>query len=121
MIRMTEKQCAIACWYWIYMKIYCDKIHNCDVVKMKRRYCIRHHIGWLNECYFCDKIAYCSQCPLVSCTMPSAAFEIIWRYTNNYVPAIRKERALEAVAFIIRMLEAYPDEGKVIERKWRKI
>ena len=36
MIRMTEKQCAIACWYWIYMKIYCDKIHNIDVVKMKR-------------------------------------------------------------------------------------
>lgn len=102
------------------MKIYYNKIHNCDVTKMKKLYCDRHHIKWMNECYLCDSIPACRHCPLVTCGTPSSSFEIVWRYTNNYVPAIKKERALEAVSFIIRVLNEYTSEGKVIEIERRK-
>lgn len=60
-----ERKLAIQMWQEIVDK--CKAGDNFCVVTFKMKFCIKHKLNWLSDCYFCQYCKSCSKCPLGSC------------------------------------------------------
>ena len=127
-----ERKLAIQMWQKIKDKITDNSNFTIiDICIYKEVFCRKHNLFWKCNCWFCEYMPTCEQCPLRDCTVSSSAVYEVACDTladkekrldacDKIIAALKGEYKYERnmkVGELKRMLEPFSDDKEVVFKR----
>lgn len=118
-MKLTERQMALSCWYWIYLRIESGNYRGVQVMKEEYFRTKLYNFGMTYNCLFCTYCVHCQDCP-VGVDSSCYYYRLVEKYTQGRDTSEEaKQYALYGCWEIIKALNEFPEDGKRIIFKRR--